>query len=290
MNKITPHTSSRVKRARQLAAAFGCQPSSRAGFTLIELLVVIAIIAILAALLLPALSKAKDQGVRTQCLSNLRQLNIALQSYAGDNKNYMPNDSGQVDAGSSYWAWDIPWAAGNFMLASAGSYRVFYCPGTAQRMSDQDDLNLWQNYAPNTIHVGAYAQTFPGVGATSGDGYQGTSSDPVYTNVNLKMEANPTAFPVGPVLVPFGALSGRVIMACPTIEITTGGVTNWTEIKGGYSVYHTTGHLSGNVPAGGNLSMMDGSGAWRPFKFMVRRTGKNTGQEQDSPAGPAFFW
>jgi prepilin-type N-terminal cleavage/methylation domain-containing protein/prepilin-type processing-associated H-X9-DG protein len=99
------------------------------GFTLIELAVVVAVIAILAALLLPVLARAKEQGRATACLSNLRQLGIGLQLYVQDHDNRLPV---MYDAPAPTNSLGTNLTVEAVLASYAGSSNLFRCPSDEQ--------------------------------------------------------------------------------------------------------------------------------------------------------------
>ncbi len=138
----------------------------RHAFTLIELLVVIAIIAILAAMLLPALNKARERARASSCVNNLKQLGTVFFMYAGDNaRSLPPNGSGGTPLAS-------PWPAyffnGNYITAS--NYKLIRCPsfiqdvigsnnsavayGVRTRGAAPGDRELIDHYSPRTPGMG----------------------------------------------------------------------------------------------------------------------------------------
>lgn len=134
----------------------------RKGFTLIELLVVIAIIAILAAILFPVFARAREKARQTNCLSNVKQLVLAVNMYAQDYDETLPrhyydvNGSGGGDVGDTTWR--------SVVLPYAKNVQMFFCPSLraySPAFNGGLDYGDQAGYAMNVAHWDPGAPTPP---------------------------------------------------------------------------------------------------------------------------------
>ena len=128
----------------------------RRGFTLIELLVVIAIIAVLASMLLPALSTAKQKGLATKCLSNEKQIALGYLLYASDHYDYLPLAAHEGDAAPCEWFFEIS----PYIGKAPASYTNLIARANVVACPSAKLANAFPSNTPAAEAYGGYGQNY----------------------------------------------------------------------------------------------------------------------------------
>ena len=260
-------------------------PHRKSGFTLIELLIVIAIIAILAGLLLPALTKAKERGNRAACLSNLMQWGLALTMYLDDNAGTFPDFSipnNTPGAPGGYDQDNILWA--DLALFAAGGY----------------GNSVWFNVLPPLVGQKPLWQ----YAANPADFVNGRSVFNCPTARFLPAEVNPqnrVPFSYGinfkgtnglaPASVPFTSsqvLHASAFVVLSDVRANSGEVpflgANPSNDLG--APRGSLNHLSSRHDAGANLTFLDGHASRFAYSYMCYQKGAKIGD----PGCPDIDW
>jgi prepilin-type N-terminal cleavage/methylation domain-containing protein len=236
--------------------------SWRLAFTLVELLVVIAVIAILAALLLPALSASKEKAARTVCKNKVRQFYLVLHMYAMDNQETFP--SGVRDDGDDAVGWISSAARKALVEYAKGSEDFLFCP----------NLNvptLWGKpggcYAPGHGYIIGYFNLWGHVdlGSAWGGYTDWTSPQKLTEGPKLALTADHNFWcPADKyTMTPHGA-RGAILRGAPYGTAPSGGCPP-----------------EGIGAAGGHVGTLDGAVAWKPIRQM--------GKHATTPWGASYL-
>jgi prepilin-type N-terminal cleavage/methylation domain-containing protein/prepilin-type processing-associated H-X9-DG protein len=257
----------------------------RRGFTLVELLVVIAIIAILAAMLLPALARARQSALRAACASNLRQWGIALDMYLDDNSQIFPDFSIPNDTPGARGGYDqdnILWTDLATFAASGHGNSAWF-----------NALPLYVSQKP----LWQYA-------ASPANFVNGRSIFSCPAAVFLPTEVNPlnrVAFSYG---INFKGTNGLVPAGSPfsaTSVLHPSAFVFFSDVRAGSGETPFYGanplndlgaprgslnHLSSRHDAGANLAFLDGHAAYFKYSYMAYQKGTKIGD----PGDPDINW
>ncbi len=233
--------------------------SLRHAFTLIELLVVVAIIAILASLLLPALSSAKERARRTACINNVRQFILAANLYAGDNELLLPRgDTDNRDKNDTHTP-ILSTASKSNILRYAETLKSLDCPNLAKSF---EKLQGWRDHPDYGIaigyhYMGGHSNTpWPPVGGVTNTWIspQKTSED---STLVLVADLNVFCHSFQRILAPHTA-RGPIVRDEGYFEQNPGAYDQTPQ----------------NIGArGGNVGTLDGAVRWKPVREMISYRG-----------------
>ena len=247
------------------------------GFTLIELLVVIAIIALLMSILMPALSRARNQGRRVACANNIKQIGTSLHLYGADYDGKLP-----LNAGGN-WLWDIAYSTTDYILRTGGDRKTFYCPFDTTKRPDM--AILWQfsqdpPYGSHPDHVAEPETGRSGLYRVTSyfwlmDTERGRGNPPAGVPASWKW---PRTLNVK------NAASTELVLDATLSTGSDPNTASFVQVVGGlwgrHQLYDRTNHIrSGDRPDGANIIFVDGHLEPRHFNQMIVRRG-----------GPTHWW
>lgn len=230
------------------------RPWTRPGFTLIELLVVIAIIAILASLLLPALSHAKERSKRVACLNNQRQLLLTVHIYAGDNQEKLL--AGGTDAGDPRDTHTpiFSMVSKTNLLRYASDLKAVDCPSLTRWMTKGEGWRMHEGWG---IAIGYHYLA----------GHEGTPWEPMAGITNQwispqKTDDDPTL-----------PLVADLNVWAPSFQRILAPHTGSGPVVKEESYFDANDAAFRQTPPdigarGGNVALLDGSASWRPIRHM----------------------
>lgn len=218
-------------------------------FTLIELLVVIAIISILAALLLPALARAKESSRRAQCKSNMHQLGLAVMMYAHDNADIYPSALRSDDVYHAGW---VPYSVMSYFTnATSMISNMVGCPDKLL-----DPNWMWDDPSIGSVRIGFFTgwslPTFENTSSRYAD----------YGNLPWPWDSPQKTRD----LTPFSMLIADVIEQGTDADGSLTKLTDAPHSASGYKLSASDQLVAPSVlgSEGGNFGWADGSVAWRP--------------------------
>jgi prepilin-type N-terminal cleavage/methylation domain-containing protein len=235
------------------SVGFGAKKWAEA-FTLIELLVVIAVIALLMAILLPALRRAREQSLKVVCSNNLKQIGLGLHIYGGENDGRLP-----VNVGGN-WCWDLGNSTADFIMKATGKNKdIFYCPADYTKDGPNREV-CWK--FNGDFHVTGY--------------FWMMVRDPPLTLNPLNTPGTPKKYWVKTFNERQPATVDLVTDA--TIS-TTATPPDYLHVQGGLwgmiNLLDRTNHIRGDKADGGNVLYLDEHVQWRPFSEMQMRLNMN---------------